>query len=171
MRRLAVHGAEGGEIVFAEQRLRGAVHRLRVERPPLPASGTGGRSAGRTGAVEDAVAVAARARREARMEIVGDRHAPAHRRRVGGRREVAPSIQPRGSRRGVAVEVHDLAGRMHAGIGAAGADDVDRCIGDEGQRRLPAPACTVAVAPVRLPGLLSRCQPRNSPPSYSTPSA
>ena len=29
-------------------------------------------------AVEDAVAVAARARREARVEIVGDRHAPAH---------------------------------------------------------------------------------------------
>ena len=50
------------------------------------------------GAVEDAVAVAPRARGETRVEIVGDRHAPAHADRIAAGAMVVPSIQLRGVR-------------------------------------------------------------------------
>src|SRR5690606_610774 len=75
MRGLAVHGAEGGEVVLAHQRLRGAMHGPGIQRQPFP----GQRLAlqRRTyRAVEDAIAVAARAGGKACVEVVGDRPAP-----------------------------------------------------------------------------------------------
>ena len=84
------------------------------------------------GAVEDPVAIAARTRGKARMEIVRHRHAPAHadrRRQARGRAEHPAA---RIARR-CAVEMHHLARRMHAGIGASGADGSTRCAGDERQ--------------------------------------
>jgi hypothetical protein len=40
MLRLAVHGAEGAEVVLADQRLRGAVHRAGVESAGAPSAAT-----------------------------------------------------------------------------------------------------------------------------------
>ena len=69
------------------------------------------------------------------MEIIGDRQRPAH---AHLRRQAAGDAEHPAARvaHGMAVEMHDLAGRMHAGIGAAGADRFDRMAGDERQRLL-----------------------------------
>ena len=70
--RLALGGAEGGEVVLADQPLRGRVHRLGVERPRHPPGAAAlERQAG--AAVDDAVEIVPLHRREARVEIV--RHA------------------------------------------------------------------------------------------------
>jgi hypothetical protein len=131
---LALRAAEGGKIALARQRLRGFVHRRGVERHALPAQVLPLQPRPRA-AVEDPVAVAARARREARIEVVGHRHAPPHRhgrRQVGGGAE-DPAARVAG---GLGIEMHHLAARVHAGIGAAGADGVDGRRGHLRQRHL-----------------------------------
>ena len=87
---------------------------------------------------------------KAGAEVVGDRHDPAQRdvlRQPGVGAEQPAAQRPDGG----GVEVDDLAERVHAGLGAAGADDLHRVVGDEaertldlrlhrGGRRLPLPA-------------------------------
>ncbi len=129
---LAFGRAEGGKIVFAQQRLRRLVHCLCIQRPTLPAQQL--TAQGRTHrAVEDAVAVTPRPRRKARMEIGTDRLAPAHshfRWQPGGR------TQGPGTRvaHGLGIKVHHLALAMDTGIGAPGAHHAHRDIGHRGQR-------------------------------------
>ena len=69
------------------------------------------------------------------MEIVGDRLRPEHgdaRRQVGTRAE-RPAAR---AALGVGIKMHDLAGRVHPGVGAPGAGDFDRLVGDLRQRSL-----------------------------------
>ena len=134
MRRLAVHGAERAEVVLADQRLRGGVHRVGVERQALPAQVLAAQRRAHR-AVEDAIAVAARARGKARVEIVGHRHAPAHahRRRQarGGAEHPAARIALRRRCRNARP------GRPHARRHRCGRRrSVSTCaFGDERQRR------------------------------------
>ncbi len=66
------------------------------------------------------------------MEVIGDRHAPQdtdRRRQVGGAaQDPAARITWR-----VAVEMHHLACRMDPGVGASGADNVQRMACNERQ--------------------------------------
>ena len=59
---LAVHGAEGGEVVLAQQRLRGAMHGRRVQRQALPGQQLAAQRRAHR-AVQQHIAIAARARR------------------------------------------------------------------------------------------------------------
>src|SRR5690606_1979569 len=58
--------------------------------------------------------------------------------------------------RGVAVEMHHLAGGMHAGVRAAGAGGVDAMAGDEGQRVLE---CRLDGAFAAAPGAVGAVEP------------
>jgi hypothetical protein len=133
--RLTFGGAEGGEIVPADERLGGGVHGLVIEAPadPPDAAAVDDR---RRATVEQAVEVAAPHRREAGVEIVGDRL----------RRENGDGFLPQmgidgaadGIGRPVAreVDVGDLAQRMDARIGAPGALDRGRLAAEGGDRLL-----------------------------------
>ena len=136
MRRARLTGerAECAEIVFADQCLAGALHRRRIQRLPLP--GDIARIQRRPrGAIEDRIAIAAPERAIARMEVVLHAYRPAHghrrwQARIGSKHPATFAAQR------LAVEMHDLAERMHAGIGAPGTGYGDRMIGDKTQRLL-----------------------------------
>ena len=69
-----------------------------------------------------------------------------------GRSVLAPSSQPRALRAARGVEVRHLPARVHAGIGAPGADELDGLIGDARERALER-------APGRWRGRGCVCQP------------
>src|SRR5690606_19986254 len=132
--RLALHGAEGTEIVLAEQRLRRQLHALRVQRLAYP-GGAARVPARAHPAVEDDVAVTARHGAEAGVEILRHGARPVE---VDIRRQVAVRAQhpaALGADR-LGIEMRDLVEGMHAGIGAAGADQFHRMIGNAGKRLL-----------------------------------
>ena len=142
----------------ADEPLRGGVHGGGVERPRARARrGSLERQVG--AAVDDAVEIVPLRRREARVEIVGDTLGRQHRDRMRAQMGVERVAH------GVAVPVlgevdmRDLAERVHAGIGAAGAADGDALAakGGDGVGQTP---CT--------DGPLScTCQPTKGVPSYS----
>ena len=108
-----------------------AVHGVGIQRSPFPGHQRPVQRRPHR-AVDQPIAVAARARGKACVELHWHRHAPAHAHR---RRQPPAGAQSPGARisLGGAVEVHDLALRMHAGIGAAGAGDGDGLVGHRGQ--------------------------------------
>ena len=116
--RLATGGAEGCEIVAADEMLRGFVHGVCIERdrqPPDPVVAERGR---RT-AAQDAIQVMPRGRREAGVEAFRRDCAVEHRDRL--RLEVIVQRLAQLERLPFAheVEVRHLPQGMHAGIGAA----------------------------------------------------
>jgi hypothetical protein len=115
--RLAFGGPESGEVVPAREGLRRLLHQGRVERPghvPDPA----GLERRRRAAVEDAVQIGPPGRRQARMEPVRDGLDRQH--RDGLRAQMRVRGVAHGIRAPVAgeIDVHDLMGRVHAGVGA-----------------------------------------------------
>jgi hypothetical protein len=131
---LAMDGTERGEIVLAQQGLRGAVHGVGVQRAPLPAEvlATQGRP---HRPVQDAVPVPSRTCGEACVKVARHRHAPADadRRRQARRGAQHPATWITFD---VGIEMHDLACGMDACIGASRAHRIDVRGRDEGQRRL-----------------------------------
>ena len=79
---LALDGAEGAEIVLAQQHLRRVMHARRIERPPFPGGAPRGQRRARI-AIEDEVAVAARPRAVARVKMRRRPRAPRRRSRPG----------------------------------------------------------------------------------------
>ena len=149
----------------AEQRLRRRVHRRGVERRwhvPDPA----GQQRRPRAAVQDAVAVGAADRGEARRSSPP---APAPRRSTttgcGFMWKFSASRTVRGGSVAGSVELRHLALGMHAGIGAAG-DDAGRPARRRSAARPRPPAPPAPRA--RSPGAASR---RTAPPSYSSSSA
>jgi hypothetical protein len=132
--RLAGDRSERAEIVLADQRDRRPLHRGEIERNALPCDMARiERRAHRP--VEDSVTIAPRARCVARVKVFGDDTRPAH---GDGRRKVAVRPKRPGALAAqcTAVEVHDLAARMHTGVGASRADDLDRMRRDRRNRAL-----------------------------------
>ncbi|KAG1241069.1 hypothetical protein G6F68_017049 [Rhizopus microsporus] len=115
MQRLALHRAERTEVVLAKQGLAGGMHQGLVQRPPLPAQGLPAQRRPHF-AVEQPIAVAARARGKTGEEIIGHRHAPAHRDRA---RQAGGGAEHPGARiaHHLGVEMHDLALAVHPSIG------------------------------------------------------
>src|SRR5690606_13023736 len=141
--RLAAGGAEGGEILFANEVPGGAVHGRGVEGFLAPAEQAAKqRRAHRL--VADEIAIGAGGGREARVEAGGHLTHPveAHRIRqpgIGAEQPVA------GFAAGGGVEMDDLVGGGDAGVGAPGAHQGDRRGGDTGQGRLHGALDTGAV--------------------------
>jgi hypothetical protein len=116
--RLTGDGAETAEVLLADQAATGRLHRLVIERQTNPGQAFApDRRAHET--VDDGVAIPPRLRGKTRMEIVGHGHHPA---RYRGLRQMRIGAEQPGAfdTLRVAVEVHDLEGRVHAGVGAAG---------------------------------------------------
>ena len=131
---LAFRRSERREIVPADERARGFRHRRDGERPMVPA-GTPGEERGSHRTIREHVRVVAGGRGEARMEIAGDFGRPQH--RDIGRQMRIDAAHPRGAgARHVAVEMHDLRRRVHAGVGASRGDRANRDAGDLRQRAL-----------------------------------
>ena len=131
VRGLAVHRAERGEIVLAQQTLRCAMHGVCIERPPLPSQVLSAQRRPHV-MVEQAIAIAPRARRKPGIERIAHRHTPAH---AHGGRQARGRAQHPGARIAlrVAVEIHDLAFGMHTGIGTPRARHHHRMAGDPRQ--------------------------------------
>ncbi len=131
--RLALGGAEGGEIVLAGEGLRRGVHGLVVEAlgNPPDAAAVDDR---RRSAIEQAIEVVAPDRRETGIEIIAD----------GFGREDGDGLAPQMGVEGVAhrvgrpvadkVDMGDLTEGMDAGVGAPGALDHDRLAAKGGDR-------------------------------------
>ena len=114
--------------MFAEQRLRGLLHPLDVQIGRIPTrhdrdaapnargdSGSGSGSVARGG--------------ETRVKVVTDGLHPGDTDIVG--KIAVRTKQPAAvAALAVRVEMHNLTGRMHTGVGATGADDLDRFVGD-----------------------------------------
>jgi hypothetical protein len=121
---LALGVAEGGEVVPADQALGGGVHRRMVERARhAPGAGARDREVGT--AVDDAVAVVALDRREARVERLRHHFGCEHRDRVRAQ------MRGHGVAHGVGVpalgkiDMGHLTERMHAGVSPPGPTDLD----------------------------------------------
>ena len=156
--RLALDVAEGGEVVPADQRPRGLAHGVHVE-PRLHPPGAAAIEGERRAAVDDPIEIMAGAGAVARVEIVGGALGLDDRHGVRSTVGVEPLAQP--ERRPVALEIDmgDLAGRMHAGVGAPRAVD---------DTRSPVIANTASsrICWTETP-FACRCQPTNGAPSYS----
>jgi len=128
MQRLALDAAERAEIVLTQQCLRRRMHRIGIQRAPLPAQGLPVQRRPHL-AVQQPIAITPRTRGKTRMEIGGHRHAPAH---TDRRRQPRGGAQHPAARRArhITVEMHDLAFAVHAGIGTPGTDHAYRRIGD-----------------------------------------
>ena len=157
--RLAFGGAEGGEIVLADQALRGRVHGRGIERPRhAPGAAALEREIG--AAVDDAIEIVALDRREARVEVVGDLLGREHRDRMRAQMRVERIAHGVASPVLGEIDMRDLAERMHAGVGAPGAADVHALARRTPRSRRPArPAPTAPLSWI--------CQPTNGVPSYS----
>ena len=133
--RLAVHIAEGGEIVQANEGLSRRLHDLGVQwLAHMPDTAVVER--GRSGAVEDAVQVAPARRREAGVPVVIDADAVQHRDPLADQMGVE-GVHHR-SRRPVLFEIEadDLAGGVHARVRAARRGEADGLAAEGGDRRL-----------------------------------
>ena len=132
--RLALGAAKCIEVMFPEQPLRALAHTLDGQR-----MSHGERAAGRErrarAAVQDQVSIGTRDGTVARMEMPRDRCGVDE---TDIRRQVGIGTQHPGA--GLAasqgIEMRDLRPRMHAGIGAPGADQGNRRIGNACERAL-----------------------------------
>ena len=134
VRRLAVGGPEGAEVVPPEQRRRCGPHGVDVEGPEdLPGLQPGERRAG--GQVLDPVAVALAPRVapgvEGRLPDLGRAH-----RHVLGEERVHPLHVGGRGQRALHGEARDLPERVHAGVGAPGAGDPHRLLVEGRERPL-----------------------------------
>ena len=132
--RLALHRTERGEIVLADQRLCRGMHGRGIERTMDPRRPRALQRRARA-AVQDAVTVDAANGPVPRMKADAHLARPlqGNRRREPGVRAQHPGAW---GAHGVGIEMNDLAGRVHAAVGAAGADDDDGLAGYEGDRGL-----------------------------------
>ena len=131
---LALCGAKGAEVMFADERAGRRLHARRIEGAMHP--GGPPRVQGRArAAVEDEVAVSARLGAVAGMKVLrhGLRTAQAD---VGGQFAVGAEQPAAHGAHRLGVEMRDLPARMHAGIRAPGADQGHRGGGDARQGRL-----------------------------------
>ena len=151
--RLALRVAKGAEIVFADERLRRAVHGAIVERlvkPPQLRSPDPGRDR----LVHQQVPVGSGKGAEARMEVRGNLPRPRH---PHGALEVSvgaadPTLA--GTLR-LRIEVHDLTHGVHTRVGAPSRHDRDRRIREPAERRLEV-ILHAATAGLALPTTESR---------------
>jgi hypothetical protein len=102
-----------------------APHRLAIERAKGPA-GEAALERGPHGRLEQQVVVAPADRGRARVEARGNEAAPLDG-DVAGQVAIGAAHPAVERTLGLGVEVDDLVERMHAGIGAAGADRLERC--------------------------------------------
>ncbi len=148
--RLADRRAKRCEIILAQQMAGGGVHSAGIERLLAPGDHTAEqRRAHRL--VADHIAIGTRGRREPGMELARHFGDPvqAHRVRqpgIGAQQPVA-GLPPR--RR---VEMDDLVGGVHAGVGAAGAGQGDGAIGHRRQHPLDSGLDTAAMS-LALPAM------------------
>ena len=119
-------------VTSVEQRRDGRRHARLVQRPVHPPRQTAPERGTRT-AVHDAIEITTAHRAEACMEIVVDR---AHRAQRDVCGEMAVAAQQPGVvvTLGRGIEMDDLAGRMHARIGASRAGHLDRVVGNPRER-------------------------------------
>ena len=105
------------------------MHALRIQRQTLPSHVASIQRRSR-GAIEDGVAIAARQRAKARMEIVIDLYRPAY---AHTGRQTAGGAQHPGTfaARCDGIEMDHLTAGVHASIGATGAGHLDRMISDQ----------------------------------------
>jgi hypothetical protein len=133
--RLAFGGAEGGEVVPADEQLRSRMHGLRIKaarHPPRPAGVQGETGA----AVDDAVEVMALARREPGVEAVGGRFRRPYRHRMGSQMGIDGVADGVGLPGPGKIEMGDLTHGVHARIGAPGPLHMDMLAAERGYRRL-----------------------------------
>ena len=118
---LALRRAKRAEIMFAQQALRGSLHRGHIQRRVIPAhlACLDGRA---HGPIDQQIAVAAAVRGKARMEFIRHRMRPQHRDAV--RQQGIHAAHPCAQRTfGLGIKMDHLLERMHAGIGASRSDD------------------------------------------------
>lgn len=133
---LAMGGAEGGEVVVANEALgremhEGCIQRLRHVPHPLGVE-RGGRAA-----VEDAIEIVACLGGEAGVEIVGDGLSLEHGEAGVHQAQMRVKRVAHGARLPRFGEIHmgDLTKRVHTGVGAAGRLDIRRAAAKGGERR------------------------------------
>ncbi len=130
----------------ADEALRGAVHRDRVERPRDVPDVTALEHR-RRAPHEDTIAIVPADRRMARVESVGDRLGKEDRHRLWPKMRVEPVAQLVARPFALKIEMRDLAERVHAGVGAPGAAERRRFAGQTVERLLDR---LLHRAPVRL---------------------
>ena len=117
-----------GEVPGAE------MHQPGIEAAMLPCRPSG-KERGARAAVHDDVPVAAPPRQEPGVEVLIDESCPEHR-HIGREIRIGAAHPGMGRAARSGVEVHDLTQRMHAGVGASGADHPHRRRRDPRQRPL-----------------------------------
>ena len=148
--RLAFGGAEGGEIVLADERLRSGVHGVRIE-PARHAPGARALQREIGAAVDDAIEVVALPRREPRIEVVGDLLGGQNRDRMRPQMRVDGIAQLVGAPVLFEIDVRDLAERVHARIGAARARRPSRHDCSSAAIASVSTLCTLAPIALHLP--------------------
>lgn len=132
--RLAFGGAKCAEIMFADQALRGLLHRAFIKSPVIPAYATAKEPrALRT--VKQPVHVAPAGCGKTRMKLRVHHARPVHGDSIGQQRVAAPDPCA-GRALHVNVEVHHLCKRVHSGVGAPGAHRIDAPVGHPRKRAL-----------------------------------
>ena len=131
--RLAFGGAEGGEVVLADERLRGRVHGVGIE-PARHAPGARALQREIGAAVDDAVEVVALPCREPRIEVVGDLLGGQNRDRMRPQVRIHRIAQLVGAPVLREIDMRDLAERVHARIGAPRAGDLHGMIAAASER-------------------------------------
>ncbi len=118
--------------MLADQGTRGFAHRIEIERRVIPAGmARGERRTHRT--IDEAVAIGARERAVAGMEVGVDRACPEHGDRF--RQESVDTADPgRVGARSAGVEMRHLLARVDAAVGAASGSDAEGFAGDRGKR-------------------------------------
>ena len=156
--RLAFGVAKGGEVVLADQSLRGRVHRVGIERPRQPPGAADvEREVG--AAIGDPIEIMPLLRGEPRLETVRHDFRTEHADRMRPQMRVQAVAKPARHEMLGNIAMRDLPERMHAGIGAAGAVNANLLAADRLDR--------VSSAPCTEGPLSWICQPQNGAPSYS----
>ena len=119
----------------AKQMARGLAHALHVQRPVHERDATRGQRRARR-PIQDAVAVGARERGIARMEMIRAPGAPSAVPHPRGNSVFAPSTSARSRACGAGIEMRDLAARVHAGIRTSGRGQLHVVVADAAERRL-----------------------------------
>ena len=117
----------------AEQQPCCRMHRLGIQRARIPPDPAAIQRRIRP-AVQDAVEIAAARRRETRVEILRRAMRGQHDHRLLPQMCVQPVAQPAGSQVLIDLQMADLAGGMHAGIGAPGGGQHHRFAGQARDR-------------------------------------
>ena len=139
--------------MFSQQCLRRLVHAFCIKRIVYP-PGTMAVQRGALKPIENQVTVAARGGRKPCMKAVINRLSPNYAdvvRQIAVRTE-QPATTATFT---VCVEMHNLTGRMNAGIGSTGTNNFDFFVGDSGQRVFKTRLHTFAGA-LALPAIVRR---------------